>query len=106
MRTFWRCLLDYRRLWRAWLGLVVITALVPPIAVAVPLVERELIDGVILRQRFDLLGQTIGLFAALDLASFSLQVIGGPVKNYVSERLLLHLRRRLFAQARISGMSK
>jgi ATP-binding cassette, subfamily B, bacterial MsbA len=97
LRTFWRCLVDYRRMWRAWLGLIVITALVPPIAVAVPLVERELIDGVILRQRFDLLGQTIGLFAALYLASFTLQIVGGPVRSYVSEHLLLQLRRRLFA---------
>jgi ABC-type multidrug transport system fused ATPase/permease subunit len=97
LRTFWRSLLDYRALWRAWLGLLVLSVLLPPIAVAVPLVERELIDGVILRQRLDLLAPTLALYAGLFLASFGLQVVGGPLRSYVGERLLLHLRRRLFA---------
>jgi subfamily B ATP-binding cassette protein MsbA len=97
VRTFWRCLVDYRAFWPLGLGLLVLTMLLPPIAVAVPLVERELIDGVILRQRLDLLAPTLALYAGLFLASFGLQVVGGPLRSYVGERLLLHLRRRLFA---------
>jgi ABC-type multidrug transport system fused ATPase/permease subunit len=105
LRTFWRSLTDYGRLWRSWLGLVVLSLLVPPIAVTIPLVERELIDKVILAQRFDLLTPTLTTYAGLWLASFVLQSIGGPLRGYVGERVLMHLRRRIFVHAELLSVA-
>ena len=70
MRLLLRFVRDHRHLWRIWLPLLVLSIVSPLIALAVPLVERRLIDDVVLADRLDLLTGTAILYGALWLSSF------------------------------------
>ena len=85
-------------MWRIWVPLVFWATLTPPFILALPLVEKRLIDSVLLPRNFDLLPQTIALYAGLWLVSTFGQVAGTPLRIYFGEQLTLRLRRRLFAQ--------
>src|SRR5918912_3170115 len=63
MSTLRRCLRDYRELWRVWVPLLVLSALFAPILFAIPLVEKQFIDGVLLAQQLDALLPTVGMYA-------------------------------------------
>src|SRR4051812_43552469 len=99
MRMILRCLSEYRSLWRIWVPLLVLATLAPIFAIATPLVEKQLIDGVVLARRVDLLPRMAALYAGLWIASTVVFVIAAFLRAYLAERLALHLRRRLFAHS-------
>jgi subfamily B ATP-binding cassette protein MsbA len=97
VRTFLRCLQTYRLAWPVCLPLLGATLVAPVLAVTLPLVERQLIDGVVLAQRLDLLLPTMAGYSALWLALTGIHVLNGILRTYVGERLAQRLRQDLFA---------
>jgi ATP-binding cassette, subfamily B, bacterial MsbA len=98
MRTLWRCFAEYRRLWRLWAPLLVLSSLLPIVVLVMPLIERTLIDQIILAGRSDLLASALMLYAACWLTSSLGLVIAAPLRTALSERLTIHLRERLLHQ--------
>jgi ABC-type multidrug transport system fused ATPase/permease subunit len=90
---------DNRKLWRIWLPALVLATLAPIIAISIPLVEKRLIDKVVLAQRLDLLPRTAVLYGGLWFASTRVLICGGLLRSYFGERLTLDLRQRLFAHS-------
>lgn len=97
MRTLIRCIQDYRDLWRIWLPLVVMALLLPPATLAMPLVEKYLIDDVILAQRLDRLSGALLAYGVFWLISATISTVGAPLRTYLAEQMSLRLRERLFA---------
>jgi ABC-type multidrug transport system fused ATPase/permease subunit len=98
MTSLGRCFYDARRLWRAWAPVMLIAALLPLAGVAMPLVQKQLVDGVILAGRLDLLPETVAVYCGLWLLSLLGGVAGNGLGAYLNERVLLDLRQRLFEQ--------
>ncbi|HEX5501673.1 MAG TPA: ABC transporter ATP-binding protein [Thermomicrobiales bacterium] len=97
MRLLLRCMHDYRRLWRVWVPLLLLSAVSPAFALAMPLIEKRLIDGVILPRQPALLPGMAALYAGLWVASMGVAIVGAGLRAYLGERLTLQLRQRLFA---------
>src|SRR3712207_4837087 len=97
MRALLRCLKSYRSVWRVCLPLLWVTFLSPAIVLTMPLVQRELIDQVIVAQRLELLVPTMALYSGLWLAMTGIHIINGLLRTYVNERLIQHFRQQLFA---------
>lgn len=96
MRILSRLLNDYSRLWPLWLGLVGLSAALPVAGLLLPLVQKRLIDDVLLPGRFDGLFPTVGLYATVWLAAMVAQVAGNFLRTYAGERVAVELRRKLF----------
>lgn len=96
MSTFLQSLNDARSIWRIWVPMVVAGAIVPLVGVGLPLVQKELIDSVLLAGRLDLLVPTVALYSGLWLLSLIANVAGGVLGTYLNERVLMDLRQRLF----------
>jgi ABC-type multidrug transport system fused ATPase/permease subunit len=96
MSTLRRCLRDYRELWRVWVPLLVLSALFAPILFAIPLIEKQFIDGVLLAQQLDALLPTVGVYAGLWLLTTVGHLLHAALRTYLSERMMLRLRHRLF----------
>lgn len=97
MRILLRCLNDYRPLWRTWLPLLVLSVLAPIVALSVPLIEKRLIDDVVLVRRLDLLPGIAAVYVGLWILSMLALTTGGALRTYLAERFTLSLRQRLFA---------
>jgi ABC-type multidrug transport system fused ATPase/permease subunit len=97
VHLFLRSLSDHRFLWRLWLPLLVLSVVQPPLALLLPLLERHLIDGVVMLRRLEGLIPTVVLYAALWLLVAGLQLGGGVLRTYLGERTAMGLRQRLFA---------
>lgn len=103
MRTFWRCLAEHRGLWWLWAPLLLLSAVLPLVVLLLPLVERQLVDDVILAGRLDLLPSTLVAYGGLWLLSAACHILGGVLRTAVGEQVAVQLRERLFAQcARLS----
>ncbi len=96
MRSVWRILNDHRGLWPWGAPLLLLAVTTPLLAISQPLVERRLIDDVVLAHRLDLLPSTAALYAALWLLNIVSILAGTTLSTYVTERAMLHLRERLF----------
>jgi ABC-type multidrug transport system fused ATPase/permease subunit len=96
MRILGRLLNDHSRLWPLWLGLVGLSAGLPVAGLLLPLVQKRLIDEVLLPGRFDGLFPTVGLYAVVWLAAMVAQVAGNFLRTYTGERVAVELRRKLF----------
>jgi len=99
VRILLRCLNDYRALWRIWLPLLILAVLAPIIALAVPLVEKRLIDSVILAHRLDRLRGIAALYIGLWILSMLIGLAGSALRTYLGELATLRFRRRLFAHS-------
>jgi ATP-binding cassette subfamily B protein len=77
------------------LGLSLISTL---LALYIPLLSRQLIDGALLGGNSRLLVRIIGQFAALTLGSFALNVVSGLVYTRTSADILFEMRLGLFRQ--------
>lgn len=99
MRELIRCFRDMRSLWWIWVPLLALTLLLPPIVLAIPLVEKRLIDDVILARRPDRLPATIGMYAALWFLSTVAAPLGSLLRTYLSESATIAFRQRLFAHS-------
>ncbi len=89
----------------AWVPLLVSTAFSPPLALAMPLVQKRLIDEVVVPGRLDLLPSTAVLYAGLWLANTAFLIVSVLLRTYLSERLSLELRRRLFGHCEILSVA-
>jgi subfamily B ATP-binding cassette protein MsbA len=90
MRTLLRCLREYSDMWRIWLPMLVLVALTPLVGVGMPLVERQLIDGVVGARP---------LYVALWLLSTIFLLFGTTLRTYLDERVTMRLRQALFARS-------
>jgi ABC-type multidrug transport system fused ATPase/permease subunit len=82
--------------WRVWVPLLIVAALMPLVSVAMPLVQRQLVDDVILARDLSLLPSTVALYSGLWLVSLLGGVLGTFLSTYLNERMLMDLRQRLF----------
>jgi ABC-type multidrug transport system fused ATPase/permease subunit len=96
MSTLFRLLREQRGLGRAWSSLLLIAVVYGPIQLALPLIERYLIDDVLLARKMTLLVPTLltygALWALLELLFASMSILN----SYLSERIAMYLRQRLF----------
>ncbi|TAK34829.1 MAG: ABC transporter ATP-binding protein [Chloroflexota bacterium] len=97
MKTFLRALGDSRTLWKLWVPLLLLAMLTPPLVLALPLVEKKLIDEVILARQPDLLLETLAQYVGLWLVATVFQIFGATLATYLTERITLHFRHRVFA---------
>jgi ABC-type multidrug transport system fused ATPase/permease subunit len=105
VRLLLRCLADNRVLWRVWWPRLVLAVLLPPLAIAVPLVEKYLIDEVVLAKRLELLPWALALYGGLWLLTTLVQLVGTPLRAYLGERLTMLLRQRLFAHCQLLSIA-
>lgn len=96
MANLRRCVRVFWGLWRLWVALAVLSALLPPLGVVMPLVEKQLIDGVILAKRLSLLPGTVLLFAGIWTLSSTGLVAANTARAYCDEKMSLRLRQALF----------
>jgi hypothetical protein len=94
VRAVARCLGEYRELWPTWLPLLALAALTPVAGMAVPLVERRLIDDVLLAKRLDLLPTTAGMYGALVLLTSISHYAGGYLRSYLDASSPIRRRSR------------
>jgi ABC-type multidrug transport system fused ATPase/permease subunit len=97
VRTFLRILIASRIPWYLWVLPTLTIAAVVPLVVYLPLVQKELIDEVLLAQRLDLLPLVVGRFALVWLLIAVLQALGNLLRTYLDEQISLHVRGHLFA---------
>ena len=93
--TFVRYLTDQTSLWRIWLVLLVGAALLAPVALTLPLVERRIVDDVLLQQRLALLPGTVAVYAGVWLLLTLAGALRGTLQTYLTERTTQGLRERL-----------
>ena len=96
MTILLRFLGENRSLWRIWLPILCLAILAPVISIMVPLVERRLIDDVVLPQRVDRLPKMAALYASLWIVSTIVVIAAGVLRSYLGERMNVELRQRLF----------
>jgi len=96
MRILFRSLNDHRGLWRVWALLLLLSAILPVLAAAMPLVQRQFVDGVVLARRPDRIWETAAAYGALWLLSTLVQIGGAGLRAYLTEQLTLRLRWQLF----------
>ncbi len=105
MRTILRMMVSNVGLWRLWLPLVLLSACVPFGNVAMPLVEKQLIDGVLLSRNLSLLPGTVALYGALWLLTTAALFSGNALRTYVDERLMLRLRQSLYTHCQTLSLA-
>jgi ABC-type multidrug transport system fused ATPase/permease subunit len=96
LTVIFRTLKEYRQLWRVWVPLLVLALISVPVTLGLPLVEKQLIDGVLLPQRLDLLPQMVAIYGVLWLSGTVNQLISSTLSTYLGEQLTVQLRQRLF----------
>jgi ABC-type multidrug transport system fused ATPase/permease subunit len=96
MRVFWRLIGEYASLRRVWLPLLFVAMLTPPVALAMPLVEKQVIDVAILQRRLDALPRILLVYAGLWLLVTFAQTAGSFLATLSGEMLTVGLRQRLF----------
>ena len=96
MSTLRRLLTGQRGLGRAWSPLLVIAVVYGPIQLALPLIERYLIDDVLLARKMTLLVPALltygALWSLLELLFASMNILN----TYLSERIAMYLRQQVF----------
>src|SRR4051794_12873293 len=96
MVTLFRFLFECRSCWSLWVLPVLCIGMAVPLVIALPLVEKELIDGVMLAGRLDRLAFTAGLYALVWLVVTVTQIIGTVLRTRLDQRLTILLYRRLY----------
>ena len=95
----WHCLReDMRSLWRVWLPLSALTAAMPLLVLALPVLEKRLLDDIVLTGHIEALPSTLLAYAGLWAAVVVGQNVAAAWRAYLGERTSQHLRRRLFNQ--------
>jgi ABC-type multidrug transport system fused ATPase/permease subunit len=97
MKVFLRYLTDQRGFWPCWLPLLVLAVAQPVLGVAMPLVERQFIDDIVLSGHLDALPSTVLVYCLLWLAATASQAYGGAMGAYLTERVAVAVRERLLA---------
>jgi ATP-binding cassette, subfamily B, bacterial MsbA len=97
VRTLARCLLDQKPLWRIWALPSLIGIVTVPVALYMPLIQKDLVDDVFIGGRSELLIISVVLYSAAWIVAAGLNVAGGALRTYLDERLALDMRGKLFA---------
>jgi subfamily B ATP-binding cassette protein MsbA len=96
MSILFRLLKEQRGLWRAGLPLLLVAVVYGPIQLALPLVERYLIDDVLLARKMTLLVPAVlgygALWCLLEILFASMNLLNG----YLTERISMYLRQLVF----------
>ena len=93
-----RCFADYWSLRRLWLPLLFLVAAAAPLSMLMPLVEKRLVDKVLIARQLHLLLPTLALYGGLWLGSILLsRVVVENLRAYLDERFSMHMRERVFA---------
>lgn len=100
-----RLLKDHADLWPLWVLLAGLGTLLPLASLLLPIVQKQLIDDVLLAGRPDRLLPTVGLYAVLWLAALGAQAVGSFMRTYAVERVAIRLRSRLFDQCERLGVA-
>jgi ATP-binding cassette, subfamily B, bacterial MsbA len=87
---------DLGAIWRVWLPLAVLTTTMPLLVLALPLMEKQLLDDVVLAGRIEALPETILAYAGLWAAIVVGQHVAAVWRAYLTERTTRPLRQRLF----------
>lgn len=96
MRILIRCIAEHASLWRVWSPLLILSLLLPLPVLAMPLVEKKLIDDVLLKHQLALLPTTAALYGALWVVATFGGIARTVMQTYLRERVAQHLRQRLF----------
>jgi subfamily B ATP-binding cassette protein MsbA len=94
--VFFRCLAELPGFWRIWVPVLVLAIVMPPTAMGVPLVEKQLIDQAIVPLRLDPLPGLLALYGALWVANTLGFALTGALRSRLCEQLMLRLRQHLF----------
>jgi ABC-type multidrug transport system fused ATPase/permease subunit len=105
MRILLRTVSHLRHNWVAVLALLGATLVLPPIAVSIPLVEKQFIDSVVLPGNLDGLVGTVALYAVLWSLSFFIGTSASILRTFVCERLGNQLRERVFVHAEVLSVA-
>src|SRR5260370_11189986 len=99
MSTLLRLLRERRGLRRAWSPLLFLAVVYGPIQLALPLIERYLIDDVLLARKMTLLLPALltygALWSLLELIFASMNILN----SYLSEHISMYLRQVVFEQS-------
>jgi ABC-type multidrug transport system fused ATPase/permease subunit len=71
----------------------------PILSILPPLIEKQIVDDVILSRRVDLLMPALVSYGVIWALAIGLGIVGGTFVTYLAERVALKLRRRLFSHA-------
>ena len=96
MQRLLRLVMPERLQWSLWVPLVVFTLAGTPLAFAMPLLEKRLVDEVVLPRRLELLPPLVAAYAGLWLVSSATGLVAGVLRTYIVEQLARGLRYRLF----------
>lgn len=100
METFRRSLVDsLKGLHRFWVPMAVFSVVTPLLSLAFPLVEKYVVDDVILARNLDGLPTALGVFIGLWLSIMLIQTAGGLFRAYLGEQLTMRWRQRLMEQS-------
>lgn len=96
MRLFVRSLKDCSGLWYAWVPLLFVGILIPTLGMLLPLLEKRLIDDVLIARRGEFLPSLMAAYGALWLGSSAVHFTGAALRALLSERITLVFRQRVF----------
>lgn len=99
VRILTRFLVEQRGLWRIWLPLLLVMSVLPVVSLSMPLVQKQLIDGVFTQRRMDLLPGTVMRYGVLWLLATAIGIVRMVLQGYLGERTVLTLRQRLLDHA-------
>ena len=91
--------------WRMWALVAVFTLIGTPLAFVMPLLEKRLIDDVVLPRQLDLLPPLVASYAGLWLVSSAAGLVAGVLRTYLVEKLARGLRHRLFVHCELLSVS-
>ncbi len=91
--------------WRMWALVAVFTLIGTPLAFVMPLLEKRLIDDVVLPRQLDLLLPLVASYAGLWLVSSAAGLVAGVLRTYLVEKLARGLRHRLFVHCELLSVS-
>lgn len=95
MQPLRRCLYILPGLWRLALPLLILAACLPLSAIAIPLIERKLIDNVMQGHQLRLLAPILVTYAIVWVLSTLTLVAGSLMRTYMDERVTMRLRQAL-----------
>jgi len=98
VRLFLRSLKDCSSLWYAWVLLIMVGVLLPALGLLLPLLEKRLIDDVLIARRGDLLPTLLTWYGLLWTGSSGIHFVGAALRALLNERVTLLFRQRVFEQ--------
>ena len=105
MRDLLALVVGDRAPWRVWVPVALFTLVGTPLAFVMPLLEKRLIDDVVLPRRPELLPPLVAGYAGVWLLSSATGLVAGVLRTYLVEKLARGLRHRLFVHCELLSVS-